>query len=165
MVLFDLYGSFLTYCFCPLRLSITLCVCHKSLYSKLLLFKWKLFKLCMPCVACVTQRRHIGITILRRRRHKIISVTFFSGTTQASFLIFGTEHQYGELYRVWQFRICRMSTSCLTQLRIFFISKHFSLHFSQEPHRSASWYLVQSISKENCIVYDSFESAACPLPD
>ena len=35
--------------------------------------------------------------------HKIISVTFFSGTTQASFLIFGTEHQYGELYRVTQF--------------------------------------------------------------
>ena len=30
--------------------------------------------------------------------HKIISVTFFSGTTEASFLIFGTEHQYGELY-------------------------------------------------------------------
>ena len=25
-----------------------------------------------------------------------ISVTFFSGTTQASFVIFGTEHQYGE---------------------------------------------------------------------
>ena len=35
--------------------------------------------------------------------HKKISVTFFSGTTQASFLIFGTEHQYGELYRVMQF--------------------------------------------------------------
>ena len=32
-----------------------------------------------------------------------ISVTFFSGTTQASFLIFGTEHQYGELYRVTHF--------------------------------------------------------------
>ena len=27
----------------------------------------------------------------------------FSGTTEASFLIFGTEHQYGELYRVMQF--------------------------------------------------------------
>ena len=42
------------------------------------------------------------------------SVTFFSGTTQASFLIFGTEHQYGELYRVTHFWICGMSTSCFT---------------------------------------------------
>ena len=51
--------------------------------------------------------------------HKIISVKFFSGTTQASFLIFGKEHQYGELYRVTQFWICGMSTSCLTRLWIF----------------------------------------------
>ena len=82
--------------------------------------------------ACVQQWQHIGITIRRlassgvvvvwrRRRHKKISVTFFSGTIQASFPIFGTDHQYGELYRVMQFRICRMSTSCLTELRIFFI--------------------------------------------
>ena len=48
-----------------------------------------------------------------------ISVTFFSGTTQASFLIFGTEHQYGELYRVTNFWICGMSTSCLKRLWIF----------------------------------------------
>ena len=61
------------------------------------------------CVACVTQRRHIGITIRHRRQHhKIIFVIFFSGTTQASFLIFGTEHPYGELYRVGEFRICLM---------------------------------------------------------
>ena len=103
------------------------------------------------CVACVTQRWHIGITVWRRRL-KIISVTFFSGTTQASFLIFGTEHQYGELYRVRQFRICRMSTSCLTELRIFLILTNFSSHFSQEPHRPASWYLAQSISMQNSIV-------------
>ena len=157
-------------------------------------------------VACVTQRRHIGITICRLaspsqnnfchiflRNHtgqlldiwhrasvwrtvscKTVSnlphvhflfdgtynifdiekmfVTFFSGTTQASFLIFGTEHQYGALYRVRQFWICRMSTSCLTELRIFLISKNVSSHFSQEPHRPASWYLAQSISMENCIV-------------
>ena len=31
------------------------------------------------------------------------SVTFFSGTTQASYLIFVTEHQYGDLYRVTHF--------------------------------------------------------------
>ena len=47
-----------------------------------------------------------------------ISVTFFSGTTQASFVIFGTEHQYGELYRVMHFWICGMSTSCFTWLWI-----------------------------------------------
>ena len=35
--------------------------------------------------------------------HKIISITFFSGTTEASFLIFGTEHQFGDLYRVTHF--------------------------------------------------------------
>ena len=39
----------------------------------------------------------------RQIAHKIISVTFFSGTTQASLVIFGTEHQYGELYRVTHF--------------------------------------------------------------
>ena len=49
---------------------------------------------------------------------KISSVTFFSGTKEASFLIFGTEHQYEELYRVTQFLIYRMSTSCLTRLWI-----------------------------------------------
>ena len=48
--------------------------------------------------------------------HKIISVTFFSGITEASFLIFGTEHQYGDLYRVRHFWICGMFTSCLTRL-------------------------------------------------
>ena len=65
----------------------------------------------------------LSVVLRRRLRHKIISVTFFSGTTRANFLIFGTEHQYGELYHVRQFRICRMSTSCLTELRIFLISK------------------------------------------
>ena len=50
--------------------------------------------------------------------HKIISVTFFSGTTKASFLIFETEHQYGELYCGTQFWICGMSTSCFTRLLI-----------------------------------------------
>ena len=47
-----------------------------------------------------------------------ISVTFFSGTTQASFLIFDTDHQYGELYCVTHFWICGMSTSCFTELWI-----------------------------------------------
>ena len=49
----------------------------------------------------------------------LISVTYFSRTTKASFLIFGTEHQYGELYSIGQFQICCISTSCLTELRIF----------------------------------------------
>ena len=40
------------------------------------------------------------LNIVDKFAHKIISVTFFSGTTEASLLIFGTEHQYGELYRV-----------------------------------------------------------------
>ena len=45
----------------------------------------------------------LNIVDIGKFAHKIISVTFFSGTTQASFLIFGTDHQYGELYRVRQF--------------------------------------------------------------
>ena len=50
----------------------------------------------------------LNIVDIGKFAHKIISVTFFSGTTEASFLIFGTEHQYGELYRVTQFWICGM---------------------------------------------------------
>ena len=61
----------------------------------------------------------LNIVDIGKFAHKIISVTFFSGTTEASFLIFGTEHQYGELYRVTHFWICGMSTSCLTRLWIF----------------------------------------------
>ena len=45
----------------------------------------------------------LNIVDIGKFAHKIISVTFFSGTTEASFLIFGTEHQYGELYRVMHF--------------------------------------------------------------
>ena len=78
------------------------------------------------CVACVSQRRHIGITIRRLASSSVVvvvgvtkfSVTFFSQTTQASFLIFGTEHQYGGLYRVRYFPVWRISTSCLAQLRL-----------------------------------------------
>ena len=58
--------------------------------------------------------------VLRGQHHKVISVTLFSETTQASFLIFGTEHYYGELYCVRQFQNCQMSASCLTEHRIFF---------------------------------------------
>ena len=61
----------------------------------------------------------LNIVDIGKFAHKIISVTFFSGTTEASFLIFGTEHQYGELYRVTHFWICGMSTSCFTRLWIF----------------------------------------------
>ena len=45
----------------------------------------------------------LNIVDIGKFADKIISVTFFSGTTEASFLIFGTEHQYGELYCVTQF--------------------------------------------------------------
>ena len=45
----------------------------------------------------------LNIVDIGKFAHKIISVTFFSGTTEASFLIFGTKHQYGELYRVTHF--------------------------------------------------------------
>mgnify|MGYP003691560037 CR=1 FL=1 len=45
----------------------------------------------------------LNIVDIGKFAHKIISVTFFSGTTEASFLIFGKEHQYGELYRVTKF--------------------------------------------------------------
>ena len=40
-------------------------------------------------------------------------------TTRASFLIFGTDHQYRELYHVTQIWIFGMSTSCLMRLWIF----------------------------------------------
>ena len=51
---------------------------------------------------------NIGITIRRLASSSASAsqnnyVSFFSGTTEASFLIFGSEHQYGELYRVTQF--------------------------------------------------------------
>ena len=62
------------------------------------------------CVACpLDQHIHflfdatLNIVDIGKFAHKIISVTFFSGTTEASFLIFDTEHQYEELYRVTHF--------------------------------------------------------------
>ena len=61
----------------------------------------------------------LNIVDIGKFAYKIISVTFFSGTTEASILIFGTEHQYGKLYRVMQSWICGMSTSCFTRLWIF----------------------------------------------
>ena len=60
----------------------------------------------------------LNIMDIGKFAHQIISVTFFYGTTEASFLIFGTEHQYGELYRVTQFWIYGLSTSCFTWLWI-----------------------------------------------
>ena len=45
----------------------------------------------------------LNILDIGKFAHKIISVTFFSGTTEASFLIFGTEHQYGKLNCVTHF--------------------------------------------------------------
>ena len=56
----------------------------------------------LPALAEATYRDHFCRLASLSASQKI-SVTFFSGTTEASFLIFGTEHQYGELYRVTQF--------------------------------------------------------------
>ena len=61
----------------------------------------------------------LNIVDIGKFAHKMIYVRFFSGTTEASFLIFGTEHKYGEPYRVTRFWICGMSKSCLTRLWIF----------------------------------------------
>ena len=55
----------------------------------------------LPALAEATYRDHF--CRLASSASQKISVTFFSGTTQASLLIFGTEHQYGELYRATQF--------------------------------------------------------------
>ena len=76
-------------------------------------------------VACLRQQwRHISLSVVLRRRCRSSSSASTKFLSQFSlepyrpaFLIFGAEHQYGELYRVMQFRICRMSTSCLTELR------------------------------------------------
>ena len=58
----------------------------------------------LPALAEATYRDHFcHLVSSSSSASQKISVTFFSGTTQASFLIFGTEHQYGELYRVTQF--------------------------------------------------------------
>ena len=60
----------------------------------------------LPALAEATYRDHfcrLASSSAAASASQKISVTFFSGTTQASFLIFGTEHQYGELYRVTQF--------------------------------------------------------------
>ena len=58
----------------------------------------------LPALAEATYRDHFcRLASASASASQKISVTFFSGTTQASFLIFGTEHQYGELYRVTQF--------------------------------------------------------------
>ena len=56
----------------------------------------------LPALGEATYRDHFCRLASALASQKI-SVTFFSETTQASFLIFGTEHQYGELYRVTQF--------------------------------------------------------------
>ena len=52
--------------------------------------------------SALASQNNLNIVDIGKFAHKIISVTFLSGTTEASLLIFGTEHQYGELYRVTQ---------------------------------------------------------------
>ena len=57
----------------------------------------------LPALAEATYRDHFCHLASSSSASQKISVTFFSGTTEANFLIFGTEHQYGELYCVTQF--------------------------------------------------------------
>ena len=67
--------------------------------------QYGVYLLCrLPALAEATYRDHFCRLVLSSASaSQKNSVTFFSGTTQASFLIFGTEHQYGELYCVMHF--------------------------------------------------------------
>ena len=122
--------------------------------------EWKLWwmptLLCrLPALAEATYRDHFCRLASSSSLSQKISVTFFSGTTEASFLIFGTEHQYGELYRITHFWIVGMSTSCFTRLSILWTKAnllrdnfcHIFLgnHRSQLPdiwHRAIVWRTV-----------------------
>ena len=67
-------------------------------------FTGKCMLLCrLPALAEATYRDHYPSSCIVVGVTKNFLSHFFSGTIQASFLIFGTEHQYGELYRVTQF--------------------------------------------------------------
>ena len=64
----------------------------------------------LPCYAFLNLRHvhflfyaTLNFVDISKFAHKILSVIFFSGITEAGFLIFGTEHQYGELYHVTHF--------------------------------------------------------------
>ena len=57
----------------------------------------------LPALAEAAYRDHFCRLASSSSASQKISLTFISGTTQASFVIFGTEHRYGELYRVTQF--------------------------------------------------------------
>ena len=110
----------------------------------------------LPALAEATYRDHFCRLASSLLASQKISVTFFSWTTQASFLIFGTEHQYGELYRVTQFPICHMSTSCYMQLRIFltWTNCHIFLrnHTGQLPdiwHIASVWTSVSCNTVSN----------------
>ena len=60
----------------------------------------------LPALAEATYRDLTICHLVSALASQKISVTFFSGTTEASFLIFGTEHQYGELYRIFESAAC-----------------------------------------------------------
>ena len=96
-----------------------------NIHMNMFYFPFNIDKYCDVCIivspACVS-----GGDIYRDHfsRQALVSQNFLSRFSQepciqASFQILGTEHQYGQLYHVTQFPICRMSTSSLTQLRIF----------------------------------------------
>ena len=68
----------------------------------------------LPALAEGTNRDHYPSSCVIIVTKKFLS--HFPREPPSSFLIFGTEHRYGELYRVTHFWICSMSTSCLTRL-------------------------------------------------
>ena len=101
----------------------------------------------LPALAEATYRDHLR----RCRRHKIFCHIFL-------------RNHIGELPDIWHRASVWTTVSCNAvsnlllvnflfdaTLNIFNIHKFLS-HFSQEPHRPASWYLAQSISMDNCIV-------------
>ena len=104
----DIMGSLLSSCVVVVDVGVTKKFCHNFLrnHTGQLPDIWHRASvwISVSCNAVLNlQHVHFLFYCGHRQIHKIISVTFFLETTQASFLIFGTEHQYGELYRVTQF--------------------------------------------------------------
>ena len=125
-----------------------------------------------PALKLANKLRHVhflfdatlNIVDIGKFAHKIISVTFFSGTTEASFLIFGTEHQYGELYHVMHFWICGMSTSCFTGIWIFLsLSFSLSVYHSSLFHTLSISFSLSVIILSLCVCLSFCLSLSGPL--
>lgn len=65
----------------------------------------------------------------------ITFVAFFSETTDHSHLKFGIQLQLGVLYRTYQFRSCRRTTSCLPTLEQIVVDPFF--------YHNLSWEVLQ----------------------